>query len=87
MVCLTRNEALRVAFIHVEESGVTEGKISKEYFSKLVKADIHGKDQVDINKYIVCIYELTIDITLKCLLNSFHMPSLCSEKEKDQWSS
>ncbi|KAF6157565.1 hypothetical protein GIB67_004503 [Kingdonia uniflora] len=42
---LQRNEALRVAFIHMEESGVVDGKISKEYYSKLVKADVHGKDQ------------------------------------------
>ncbi|KAL4634267.1 hypothetical protein ACB092_04G187700 [Castanea dentata] len=42
---LQRNEALRVAFIHVEESGAVEGKVSKEFYSKLVKADIHGKDQ------------------------------------------
>lgn len=41
-----RNEALRVAFIHVEESGTTDGKISREFYSKLVKADINGKDQV-----------------------------------------
>lgn len=39
----TRYEALRVAFIHSEDVGV-EGK--KEFYSKLVKADIHGKDQV-----------------------------------------
>ncbi|XP_030938469.1 callose synthase 10 isoform X3 [Quercus lobata] len=42
---LQRNEALRVAFIHVEESGAAEGKVLKEFYSKLVKADIHGKDQ------------------------------------------
>ncbi|OAY48210.2 callose synthase 10 [Manihot esculenta] len=42
---LQRNEALRVAFIHVEESGSADGTVSKEFFSKLVKADIHGKDQ------------------------------------------
>ncbi|XP_048229033.1 callose synthase 10 isoform X2 [Ricinus communis] len=42
---LQRNEALRVAFIHVEESGSADGKVSKEFYSKLVKADIHGKDQ------------------------------------------
>ncbi|KAF5206729.1 Callose synthase [Thalictrum thalictroides] len=41
----TRNEALRVAFIHVEESSAGGGKISKEFYSKLVKADINGKDQ------------------------------------------
>ncbi|XP_038685506.1 callose synthase 10 isoform X2 [Tripterygium wilfordii] len=42
---LQRNEALRVAFIHVEEIGAADGNISKEFYSKLVKADIHGKDQ------------------------------------------
>ncbi|GMH21528.1 hypothetical protein Nepgr_023370 [Nepenthes gracilis] len=42
---LQRNEALRVAFIHLEESVADDGKVSKDYYSKLVKADIHGKDQ------------------------------------------
>lgn len=42
---LQRNEALRVAFIHVEESGAADGKVTKEYYSNLVKADAHGKDQ------------------------------------------
>ncbi|KAG9156679.1 hypothetical protein Leryth_006646 [Lithospermum erythrorhizon] len=42
---LQRNEALRVAFIHEEEIKTAGGKVSKEYFSKLVKADEHGKDQ------------------------------------------
>uniref|UniRef100_J3MAM9 1,3-beta-glucan synthase n=1 Tax=Oryza brachyantha TaxID=4533 RepID=J3MAM9_ORYBR len=37
---MQRNEALRVAFIH--EDDVSSGK---EYYSKLVKADVHGKDQ------------------------------------------
>ncbi|KAI7740386.1 hypothetical protein M8C21_012733, partial [Ambrosia artemisiifolia] len=41
---LQRNEALRVAFIHVEESSGTDGKLVKSFYSKLVKADIHGKD-------------------------------------------
>ena len=45
--CLfNRNEALRVAYIHVEETGTADQKIVKEYYSKLVKADINGKDQV-----------------------------------------
>ncbi|VFQ97396.1 unnamed protein product [Cuscuta campestris] len=43
---LQRNEALRVAFIHVEEHTQANGKVSKEFYSKLVKADAHGKDQV-----------------------------------------
>ncbi|KAJ6875722.1 callose synthase 10 isoform X2 [Populus alba x Populus x berolinensis] len=42
---LQRNEALRVAFIHVEESDSSDGQVSHEFYSKLVKADIHGKDQ------------------------------------------
>ncbi|PWA41263.1 glucan synthase-like 8 [Artemisia annua] len=42
---LQRNEALRVAFIHVEESAGSDGKIVKSFYSKLVKADIQGKDQ------------------------------------------
>ncbi|KAL8142008.1 hypothetical protein V2J09_015040 [Rumex salicifolius] len=42
---LHRNEALRVAFIHMEESAGADGKVKTEYFSKLIKADIHGKDQ------------------------------------------
>jgi hypothetical protein len=40
-----RNEALRVAYIDEIES-VKNGKLSTEYYSKLVKADIHGKDKV-----------------------------------------
>ncbi|CAH9107276.1 unnamed protein product [Cuscuta europaea] len=42
---LQRNEALRVAFIHVEDNTQANGKVSKEFYSKLVKADAHGKDQ------------------------------------------
>ncbi|XP_008788670.2 callose synthase 10 isoform X2 [Phoenix dactylifera] len=42
---MQRNEALRVAFIHVEENVSADGKVTKEFFSKLVKADVHGKDQ------------------------------------------
>ncbi|KAK6920584.1 Glycosyl transferase, family 48 [Dillenia turbinata] len=41
---LQRNEALRVAFIHVEEISTANGKI-EEFYSKLVKADVHGRDQ------------------------------------------
>nr|CAB3502210.1 unnamed protein product [Digitaria exilis] len=41
---MQRNEALRVAYIDEVES-VKNGKPSTEYFSKLVKADIHGKDK------------------------------------------
>ncbi|XP_021762040.1 callose synthase 10-like [Chenopodium quinoa] len=42
---LQRNEALRVAFIHLEDSTGPDGTALKEYYSKLVKADVHGKDQ------------------------------------------
>ncbi|XP_020235766.1 callose synthase 10 [Cajanus cajan] len=41
---LQRNEALRVAFIHVDES-TTDANTSRVFYSKLVKADINGKDQ------------------------------------------
>ncbi|XP_057776741.1 callose synthase 9 [Salvia miltiorrhiza] len=41
---MQRNEALRVAFIDEVES-LKEGKVHTEYFSKLVKADINGKDK------------------------------------------
>ncbi|CAN6308264.1 unnamed protein product [Urochloa humidicola] len=41
---MQRNEALRVAYIDEVES-VKNGKPSTDYYSKLVKADIHGKDK------------------------------------------
>ena len=40
-----RNEALRVAFIDYVET-LRDGKVNTEYYSKLVKADINGKDKV-----------------------------------------
>ncbi|KAK7348285.1 hypothetical protein VNO80_22836 [Phaseolus coccineus] len=43
-VLLQRNEALRVAFIHADES-THDANSSKVFYSKLVKADINGKDQ------------------------------------------
>uniref|UniRef100_A0ACD5TTT0 Uncharacterized protein n=1 Tax=Avena sativa TaxID=4498 RepID=A0ACD5TTT0_AVESA len=45
---MQRNEALRIAYIDVVES-IKNGKPSTEYYSKLVKADIHGKDKVSGN--------------------------------------
>ncbi|KAJ4980192.1 hypothetical protein NE237_010972 [Protea cynaroides] len=41
---MQRNEALRVAFIDVVET-LRDGKVHTEYYSKLVKADINGKDK------------------------------------------
>ncbi|KAJ3682007.1 hypothetical protein LUZ60_014580 [Juncus effusus] len=41
---MQRNEALRVAYIDEVET-IKQGKPSTEYFSKLVKADVHGKDR------------------------------------------
>ncbi|KAK7281994.1 hypothetical protein RIF29_10435 [Crotalaria pallida] len=41
---LQRNEALRVAFIHADES-TTDATKPSVFYSKLVKADINGKDQ------------------------------------------
>jgi callose synthase len=42
--CIGRNDSLRIAYIHVVKKG-KDGKQS-EYYSKLVKADPSGKDQV-----------------------------------------
>lgn len=42
---VSRNEALRVAFIDEVET-VKDGKPHTNYYSRLVKADIHGKDKV-----------------------------------------
>jgi hypothetical protein len=44
-VFVIRNEGLRVAFIHVDES-TTDENTPRVFYSKLVKADINGKDQV-----------------------------------------
>ncbi|XP_062171494.1 callose synthase 9 [Alnus glutinosa] len=41
---MQRNEALRVAFIDEFET-LKDGKVHKEFYSKLVKADINGKDK------------------------------------------
>ncbi|XVE78801.1 hypothetical protein DITRI_Ditri14bG0007100 [Diplodiscus trichospermus] len=41
---MQRNEALRVAFIDVVET-LKDGKVQTEYYSKLVKGDINGKDK------------------------------------------
>ncbi|CAI8601674.1 unnamed protein product [Vicia faba] len=41
---MQRNEALRVAFIDVVET-LRDGQVNTEYYSKLVKADINGKDK------------------------------------------
>lgn len=41
---MQRNEALRVAYIHVEET-LKDGKTHKEFYSKLIKADADGNDQ------------------------------------------
>ncbi|PON48805.1 Glycosyl transferase [Parasponia andersonii] len=42
---MQRNEALRVAFIDEVET-LKDGKVQKEFYSKLVKGDINGKDKV-----------------------------------------
>lgn len=41
---MQQNEALRVAFIDAVES-LKDGKVHTDYYSKLVKADINGKDK------------------------------------------
>ncbi|KAK1561525.1 hypothetical protein QYE76_072039 [Lolium multiflorum] len=46
-----RNEDIRIAYIDVVES-IRNRKPSTEYYLKLVKSDIHGKDKV---KYLLLI--------------------------------
>ncbi|XP_050371424.1 callose synthase 9 [Argentina anserina] len=41
---MQRNEALRVAYIDEVET-LKDGKVNREFYSKLVKADINGKDK------------------------------------------
>lgn len=43
-----RNDSLRIAYVH-ETKQLIEGKPFTEYYSKLVKADPSGKDQVKCN--------------------------------------
>ncbi|VFQ90722.1 unnamed protein product [Cuscuta campestris] len=50
---MQRNEALRVAFIDEVET-LIEGKVHEEYFSKLVKADINGKDMKNLQGALLC---------------------------------
>jgi callose synthase len=40
-----RNDSLRIAYIHTEKV-LKDGKLETEYYSKLIKADLSGKDQV-----------------------------------------
>lgn len=62
----SRNEALRVAYIDTVET-VKDGKPHTEYYSKLVKADIHGKDKVRIGA--LCKFFLTMLFLLMLLLH------------------
>jgi len=57
-VFVIRNEGLRVAFIHVDES-TTDSTAPRVFYSKLVKADINGKDQVEKSFYY-CHFSLII---------------------------
>ena len=47
-----RNEALRVAYIDVVET-LKDGKTYKEFYSKLIKADADGNEQVN---WIISLY-------------------------------
>lgn len=48
LTCFGRNDSLRIAYIH-EAKQMIDGKPFTEYYSKLVKADPSGKDQVKAN--------------------------------------
>lgn len=77
LLCVVRNEALRVAFIHVEESGATDGKIEKHFYSKLVKADVNGKDQVwkligdQSSEYFLALHQMLFLLPLIFVLLSY----------------
>lgn len=43
--CHIRNEALRIAFIDVVET-MKDSIVQTEFYSKLVKGDVNGKDKV-----------------------------------------
>lgn len=62
IICAFRNEALRVAFIDVVET-LRDGQVNTEYYSKLVKADINGKDKVP---FFCTFYTLTFHILFYC---------------------
>ncbi|XP_051185260.1 uncharacterized protein [Lolium perenne] len=51
---LERNEDLRIAYIDVVES-IRNGKPSTEYYLKLVKSDIHGKDKIYQQMFLILI--------------------------------
>jgi hypothetical protein len=68
IICAFRNEALRVAFIDVVET-LRDGKVNTEYYSKLVKADINGKDKVPF----FCTF-----YTLQCFPHSVLLPGFSS---------
>lgn len=66
--CISRNEALRVAFIDVVET-MKDGKVQTEYYSKLVKGDINGLDKVNL-PFISCV---TISMLHARLFQCFHL--------------
>lgn len=54
----------------MEESGAADGKVTKEFYSKLVKADAHGKDQVEdlvIDAPLLFIHLVQLKISLDFL--------------------
>ncbi|KAG0457506.1 hypothetical protein HPP92_022663 [Vanilla planifolia] len=79
---MQRNEALRIAYIDGVES-VKDGKPCTEYFSKLVKADVHGRTS------ILCAVCLVLSIVYHAVLlfqeiYSIKLPEIRS-LEKDNY--
>ncbi|GJN09285.1 hypothetical protein PR202_ga27281 [Eleusine coracana subsp. coracana] len=72
---MQRNEALRVAYIDEVES-VKNGKPSKEYYSKLVKADIHGKDKKTLHNTMIRNCHSSIFTLLKLILQEIYFIKL-----------
>lgn len=64
---VSRYEALRVAFIDEVET-VKDGKPHTEYYSRLVKADIHGKDKVIFGAFSFCFIATLLSFGKFCTL-------------------
>ncbi|CAD6209279.1 unnamed protein product [Miscanthus lutarioriparius] len=74
---MQRNEALRVAYID-EVENAKNGKPITEYYSKLVKADIHGKDKDNYFEEALKMRNLLEEFSLK---RGKHYPSILGVRE------
>lgn len=78
-----RNEALRVAYIDAVET-LKDGRVHTEFYSKLVKADILGKDKVNISFIIILVRSTILHIYAFPLI--FLMVIILEVRETKQYS-